>query len=107
MDDTAQNRASEEADDAETDLGPPPAVAPPEPVKKPVGLAEMADVCMVEAIRINSTQEALIAAGYRVEAEPKQSRRAEVMEATAKFLDALAPHLPAIRQILKRPHGRA
>ncbi|WP_336801684.1 hypothetical protein [Kaistia sp. MMO-174] len=107
MDEAKPEEATGEPQEAEQDLGPPAAVDPPEPPKKPVGLSEMAEVCMVEAIRITSTQEALIAAGYRIEAEPRQTRRAEVMEATAKFLDALAPHLPAIRQILKRPQGRA
>lgn len=71
----------------------------------PIGLEEMASVCANIGVDMEQRQAALVAAGLRGLPDEREMRRAEVLAATARFLDRLAPHMHEIAPILrKQPH---
>lgn len=72
----------------------------PEPERKPIGLAEMADIIIDEAIRREQNCRARLKA-FGTEPSEKELRQIEVLKATARFLDTLVPIMPTIRGALK------
>lgn len=69
----------------------------------PIRIAHMATACMNEAARIRTTQvDVLVAGGLRSEPDPGEMRRADVLEAAAKFLDEIAPKAQQVLAVIRR-----
>lgn len=69
---------------------------------KPITVTEMIDVTYAEGSRIRASQEALVKAGVRQFPYQPELRRAEVFEATSRFLERIQPHLKEVRQLIER-----
>jgi hypothetical protein len=67
----------------------------------PIGLEEMATVCAAVGTDMELMEKARAAAWGRVESATVL-RQADVLQAVAKFLDRLAPHMQEIAPILRK-----
>lgn len=80
-----------------------PPAAPPLPTAT---IIEMIDVSHDEAMRIESTQEALVRGGSRKAPDPQQIRKMEILQALVRLLEAIDRRPRAVKAAIDGPIER-
>lgn len=77
----------------------------PQP-SKPVRLADMTYMALMEARRIRENEDLCVRVGLRKEPRPEEIRRAEIFEASYRFLEKLQPVLSPVLDLVKRAKAK-
>ena len=80
--------------------------APPAPPLPTATIMEMIDVSHDEAMRIESTQEALVRGGSRKAPDAQQIRKMEILQALVRLLEAIDRRPRAVKAALAGPIER-